>query len=67
MNGLENWIQWHSLDERLVLNILSEILNILSEMCPSFSDNCVMASDVSEQSCVHCVLWLEENKHIVGV
>jgi hypothetical protein len=59
MNSLENWIRWHSLNETLALNALSE-------SCYDFSDNAVNSSDVSEDSCVKCVAWLASNKHLVG-
>jgi hypothetical protein len=59
-NSLKNWIQWNRLNEK-------EILNLLSDQCYAFSDNCVGVDDVSEQSQNECVLWLEENRHLIGV
>lgn len=59
-NSLKNWIQWNRLNEK-------QILNVLSDKCYAFSDNCIGVDDVSEQSQKACVLWLEENHHLIGV
>jgi hypothetical protein len=60
MNSLENWIRWHGLDER-------QVVNIISENCIHFSDNNINACDASEDSCQKCVSWLEGNKHLIGL